>query len=135
MFFVLKKGQLLLFVLLTLLIAAALVVSLAEGDAAADRAREYLISLGYTPSEAPSEALDVCVPQTLDRVYDAYNALQKEAGFDLVPFCGQTLRRYSFTLGDGDRRIANILMKGQTVCGGDICDPASDGYMLPLLPH
>lgn len=132
MFFVVKKNQIILTLLLLLLVAAAFVVSAAGGSGEEDMCRRYLSSLGYCPKEL-TEREAISLPSVFDETLEGYNALQKDAGFDFSPYRGKTLTRMSFTLEDDPSLIAHLFLSGEAICGGDICNPALDGYMLPLL--
>lgn len=132
MFLVVKKNQLFLTLLLLLLVAMAFVVSIAGRDGEEELCRRYLSSLGYSPQDL-IERETVSLPSVFDKTLGEYNALQQEAGFDLAPYRGKTLTRMSFTLEGEPNLIAHLFLSGEAICGGDICNPALDGYMLPLL--
>ena len=102
-----------------------------EGERAAQL---HLENLGYTP--VYEEQAEYKVPKEPDAVYYTYNELQKEAGYDLDTYAGETLQRYSFKLNDyGDNNVyANVLVIKRTVVGGDVSQRALDGHMYPLLP-
>ena len=118
--------------LLVLLVAMAFVVSAAGRSGEEDACRRYLSSLGYIPKELTGRE-KTTLPSVFDETLETYNALQKEAGFDLSSYRGKTLMRMSFTLEDEHELIAHLFLSGEAICGGDICNPALDGYMLPLL--
>lgn len=131
MFFVVKKRQIILLALLFVIIGVAL--SFAKTGPSKDEAMclDFLKELGYHPSSS-SKVSDVNIPEGFGKVYEEYNALQKEAGFDLVSYRGLTIKKYTFALSDDENLYANILIHEGKICGGDIVNPALDGYMLPL---
>ena len=102
-----------------------------EGERAAQM---YLEEMGYSPMYEEQD--DYTVPAEEEAVYEEYNKLQSEAGFDLDKYAGETLMRYTFRLNDyGDDNVyANVLVFNRTVVGGDISQRALNGYMYPLLP-
>ena len=88
-------------------------------------------SQGYAPSSEPVEIVEVHIPAEWDNVYNNYNALQKEGGFDLEPWKGRTCTRYTYLIPEHNAR-GNVLVYSGVVIGGDICSITLDGIMLPL---
>ena len=132
MFFVLGKRQIVLILLLIAVISAAVFTSFMQKDENTDICLRYLESIGYSSEESPYEVAEVTIPEGFGTVYENYNALQKKAGFDLTPYRGMTLLRYSFRLYDKNYTIANFLISDGKICGGDILNPSIGGNMLPL---
>lgn len=89
-----------------------------------------LRNMGYPAKARPDEAVRVTVPLEWDGVYENYNAIQREGGFDLRPYRGKNCTRYTYVMDDGLR--GNVLVYNGAVIGGDICSVAVDGFMLPL---
>lgn len=95
----------------------------------ADRV-EFLKSLGYIVEETPAESVEVAVPKDFDKVFAAYNELQKSCGLDLGRYRGKTVMRYTYKVKDypgyDGEVLANLLVYKNKVIGGDICssDPA-----------
>ncbi|MBQ3573994.1 MAG: DUF4830 domain-containing protein [Clostridia bacterium] len=99
---------------------------------------EYIRACGYTADTSPAEVSYISVPETLDAVYSAYNAIIKEAGFDLNEYAGKTVTRYSYSVQNYDSsntavRI-NILVYRKKIIAADISSLSKDGFILPLLP-
>lgn len=134
MFYVVKKSQLIIFALLIVVLAAAICFSASSGDENAALCRNFLKDLGYSFERTTFESSEIIIPEGFGKVYESYNALQKEAGFDLTPLRGKTVMRYSFHLKNEDYSIANILVSDGKICGGDILDPSISGKMIPLIP-
>ena len=67
---------------------------------------------------------------------EGYLALQQEAGFDLSDDMGQSVTRYTFTITNyptGESGIlADLLVRGGAVVGGDIRSSALDGFIHSL---
>lgn len=100
-----------------------------------DPCRVFLNDLGYETEREPVESAAVKIPEDFGDVYENYNELQKEAGFDLVPYKGKDCTRLTYQiknhpLSDGVR--ANIILCEGVIIGGDISTVAIDGFMLPL---
>ena len=74
---------------------------------------------------------------SLDSVYEEYNNLQKECGFDLSPYKGKNLTLYTYRLTNypGEpEAMADVLLKGEKVVGGSVYSAALDGFMHGLRP-
>ena len=77
------------------------------------------------------------IPNEFDDVYQNYNLIQLEAGFDLTDYRGEKAVRYSYKmLNFPKEEIENvyatvICVKNRQV-GGDICCTDIDGFILPL---
>lgn len=90
----------------------------------------FLKSFGYTVEEAPTECVEVTVPKDFDKVFAAYNELQKACGLDLGRYRGKTVTRYTYKVKDypgyDGEVLANLLIYKNKVIGGDVCsaDPA-----------
>lgn len=92
-----------------------------------------LASLGYEFSEAFTKNT-FTLPLEFDSVYNNYNELQKEAGYDLSPHRGKECIMYTYQIYNhplGKCR-ANIIMCGGDIIGGDISSVTLSGFMLPL---
>ena len=93
--------------------------------------RYVIKSQGYGPSREPAEIVKIEIPAEWDKVYDNYNALQKEGGFDLEPWKGRICTRYTYLIPEQNAR-GNVLVHGGVIIGGDICSITLDGIMLPM---
>lgn len=97
---------------------------------------EYLTILGYDCGSC-IERKEITIPQTFDKVYTNYNALQKEAGYDLLPFAGKTVTRCTYRIRNFSNDIsqevrANLFVYQNEIIGGDFSSTALAGTMLPL---
>ncbi len=134
MFLVVKKNQIILSLLLIAAVAAAICFSSFTKDENLSLCRKFLKELGYSFEKDLLEKAEVTIPEGFGTVYESYNLLQKEAGFDLMPLRGKTVLRYSFRLKDEEYTLANILISDGKICGGDILNPSLSGKMIPLIP-
>lgn len=92
---------------------------------------EYINSLGYSVDETPT-VKEITVPQDFSPVYERYNRIQAEAGFDLSAHRGEKAVVYGYKTADGEKTVTLIVSDGEII-GGDICSVRIDGEMLPLL--
>ncbi len=77
---------------------------------------------------------EVTIPTEFGEVYERYNELQKEQGFDLSRHKGHSAVSYTFTvLNYGEDNVeAHVLVCGGEIIGGDIASTRLDGFMKPL---
>ena len=110
-----------------------------SGETAADRC-EYAKSLGYTVSPDSEAVRNIVIPAVFGNVYENYNALQKECGFDLSLYKGEDAVQYTYTVtdyrdGSGntlDNILMDIIVSDGKIIGGDICSAELDGFMTGL---
>ena len=79
----------------------------------------------------------VTIPAEFGDVYERYNELQKQQGFDLDGYRSREAVVYTFGVAsvDGehtDFTEAHVMVCDDIIIGGDISSPAIDGGMLPL---
>ena len=84
-------------------------------------------------SEKPAESETVTLPKDFDKVFAAYNELQKQQGFDLAAYAGKTVERYTYIVQnypDYDGTVyANLLVSRGRVIGGDVCAAEANGFL------
>lgn len=134
-------GVLLLAVLLTVLFRATVSYSgMLSGRVSEDGLRDFLTERGWSVSRQAAEIRDVTIPAKFTEVYEQYNQLQKEQGYDLSHYRTNTVSQYTFiilNLTDGDGNAlsgaeAHILVYGNRIIGGDVCSSDLGGYMRGL---
>ncbi len=93
----------------------------------------YLKSFGWEVSEEPTEIVEVAIPTEFNDVYEKYNIIQKKQGFDLSPYRGKTVKRWTYDVKnypDNKPYVkANLLVFENKIIGGDICSLELDGFM------
>lgn len=98
---------------------------------------EYLLQLGYETDSTTAETRTVQIPKTFDAVYETYNQMQKECGFDLQKYAGKKVELTTFHVTnwpDEEEVLADILVYKKKVIGGAIYTAAVDGFMKGLSP-
>ncbi|MBQ6893271.1 MAG: DUF4830 domain-containing protein [Clostridia bacterium] len=92
----------------------------------------FLAEFGYTVDEAPLESVEVTIPDEFDKVFAAYNELQKGVGLDLGRYKGKKVMRYTYKVtnydGYSDTVYANLLVYKNKIIGGDICSADPNGF-------
>lgn len=93
----------------------------------------YLKSLGWEVSEEPIDEQIIVIPRDFTGVYDEYNELQQNQGFNLADYGGMEVTRYTYEVRNyptGETGVvADIIVYGNTIIAGDIQSPALDGFM------
>lgn len=98
----------------------------------------YLEQLGWEVSGPPSTE-QVLLPEHFGSEYDAYLALQREGGFDLTVWAGETVTRYSYPIANyptgEDNVLADLLVLDGEIVGGELRSAQLDGFMTALVPR
>ena len=99
---------------------------------------DFLNSFGWKVGNSPIEISEITIPMDFDDVYDEYNIIQNEAGFDLEEFKGKKGTRYTYKVLNYPKKEnedirANILIAEKKVIGGDIMSVKLDGFMHSLI--
>ena len=99
----------------------------------ADDVVNFLAQFGWEVNAEPLDVRDVTIPDEFDKVFLAYNELQKEQGLNLSRYKGKTVTRYTFTVtnyqGETGTVYANVLVYRSRVIGGDICSAEVTGFV------
>ena len=94
---------------------------------------DFLKEYGWEVSPTPVELQEVTIPADFGRVYTVYNDLQLAQNFDLTPYKGKAVMRYTYEVYNypdiPTGVVANLLIYKEQVIGGDICTRALDGFM------
>lgn len=99
-----------------------------SGDAA-----NFLLQFGWKVSGEPVETKAVTVPSDFDKVFAAYNEIQKAQGLNLLKYRGKEVTRYTFSVTnypDYEGTVyANVLVYRNRVIGGDLCSADVSGFV------
>ena len=94
---------------------------------------DFLTQFGWEVNATPNEAKKVTIPTEFDKIFSAYNEIQKEQGLNLSKFKGKEVTRYTFTVtnyeGFDGTVWANVLVYRNRVIGGDICSADVTGFV------
>lgn len=109
------------------------------GETYSDRAN-YAKTLGYSISADSETVQNIVIPAVFGSVYENYNALQKQCGFDLSLYKGEDAVQYTYIITDYtddsgntlDNIRMNLIIVSGRIVGGDICSAALDGFMTGL---
>lgn len=93
----------------------------------------FLGQFGWEVDAEPKEERDVTIPAEFDKVFLAYNEIQRAQGLDLSAYKKKCVKRYTYRVTnypDADGEVyVNILIWRNTVIGGDICSASPDGFV------
>lgn len=95
----------------------------------------FISNFGYTVKEEPDEIREIVIPVEFNDVYENYNEIQLEQGYDLREYAGKRVKRWTFTITDypgyenKEYIKINILVCDSKVIGGDVCSVKLDGFM------
>ncbi len=98
----------------------------------ADRV-SFLAQWGWQVEEEPVETVTVTIPQDFDKVFAAYNELQKAQGLDLSAYSGKNAERITYKItnyeGYDGTVYANLFVFRHRVIGGDVSAAEKDGFV------
>jgi hypothetical protein len=95
----------------------------------------YLSQFGWSVEEESAEVQEIIIPSEFDEVYENYNKLQLEQGFDLTKYMSKRVKKWTYTVtnypGYENKNCirANMLISDGRVIGGDICSVELNGFM------
>lgn len=96
----------------------------------------FLLSCGIEVEQEPAEVAEIIIPAEFDEVYKEYNGIQVSQGFNLEPYSGKRVKRWTYQVTnypgytDGSDAIrVNILVYDGLIIGGDVCSTELNGFM------
>ena len=95
----------------------------------------FLESLGWETSVEPVDVREVIIPEEWNSVFEEYNDLQKQRGFDLDKYRGKqaTIYTYQILNYDGaENVVANLMVFDGKLIAGDVCSAELGGFMQGL---
>ena len=93
----------------------------------------FLEQFGWTVDGGNPESAQVTIPAEFDKVFVAYNEIQREQGLDLSKYKKKELTRYTFEVTNYDgyngKVLANVLVYRGKVVGCDLCSAEVSGFV------
>ena len=93
----------------------------------------FLESFGWETGPEPCEMEDVIIPTEFNDVYQQYNVMQKQQGYNLEEYQGVCAKRVAYEIhnypGQEENVRANVLVYDGQVIGGDVCSVEVDGFI------
>ena len=136
--FLLVLGALVLLALLLTVGSAAGGVKILARDVASTTEKRvgYLSECGWEVDPASEQVQQILIPERFSAVYETYNDLQKQQGWDLSKFAGRTCTLYSYAVTnypDPEQIvIADLYIYKNQVIGGDVHSTNLNGFMIGL---
>ena len=97
---------------------------------------EFLAGCGWQADPASEQSQQVVIPTKFTDVYESYNQLQRQQGYDLADFSGRTCTLYTYQVlnyPDKDQTvIADLYVFKNQIVGGDIHSTDLGGFMIGL---
>lgn len=111
-------------------------------DGSTNNARiAFITSCGWETDPTHCELTEVRIPVNFDEVYEEYNRLQLEQGFDLRPHRAHSVKQYTYLIhnyrdvGSGTPLpdiYANLLVEGGEIIGADISSGEAGSFVAVL---
>lgn len=95
----------------------------------------YLKSIDCKVNEEIVSQKQIVIPDEFSSVYERYNRLQLQAGFDLIQYKGAKATVYTYRVSEyknTQNAYVNLIVSGGNIIGGDIFTTDLSGEMLPL---
>ena len=94
-------------------------------------AADYLRAVGEEDA-AQLRCERITIPEQFDEVYEEYNGMQRQSGFELSEYKGKDALRFTFALTRHDASYAVLLVRDCAVIGGHYSNGEYGGEYLPL---
>ena len=98
--------------------------------------QKFLTEMGWEVSDEYDECKVITIPEKFNDVYENYNKLQKNQGFDLGDYKGKKVEVYTYTVKNypecESKVICNLMVYEGQLIGGDVCSTELDGFMQGL---
>ena len=93
----------------------------------------FLKQFGWEVEAQPLKEQEVTIPKQFDKIFSAYNEIQRRQGLDLSAFKKKNVMRYTYVVTnypdyEGEVYV-NLLIYRNTVIGGDICSADVNGFV------
>lgn len=99
----------------------------------------FVQQFGWQVEEEPAEIRSVVIPAEFDDVYQQYNHLQQQQGFDLSHYRGEDCKQYTYHVinypDESDTVQVHLLVWQGKIIGGDLASAEQNGFMKQLSDH
>lgn len=93
----------------------------------------FIKQFGWEVEGEPIREQKVSIPKEFDKVFSAYNEIQRKQGLDLSSFKKKSVMRYTYLVtnySDYEGEVyVNLLIYRNTVIGGDVCSADVNGFV------
>lgn len=94
---------------------------------------EFLRQFGWEVKPEAVESVEITIPERFDKIFTAYNEMQKRQGLDLSKYKKKNVQRYTYEITNYDGYdgvvYANIIVYRNKVIAGDVCSADVKGFV------
>ena len=98
-----------------------------------DDVESFLSQFGWKVGDEPTETVKVTIPDQFDKIFTAYNEIQRRQGLNLTKYKRKDVTRYTYEVenyeGYDGKVYANVLVYRNRVIGGDVCSADNTGFI------
>lgn len=92
----------------------------------------YIESFGWDAGITRVDVKEIRIPVDFDEVYEEYNAIQQQQGFDLRRYRAHSVRQYTYEISRTDDdpvpMLAHLLVENGVIIGADITSAQAGGF-------
>ena len=92
----------------------------------------YIESFGWDAGITRVDVKEIRIPVDFDEVYEEYNAIQRQQGFDLRRYRAHSVRQYTYEISRTDDdpvpMLAHLLVENGVIIGADITSAQAGGF-------
>lgn len=96
----------------------------------------FLLECGWNVDPETEEEQTIHIPEVFSPVYEDYNALQLQQGYDLSDYAGRDCVLYTYSVtnypDESQTVIADLYLYRNRVIGGDVHSTNLNGFMIGL---
>lgn len=96
----------------------------------------FLASCGWEADPASEQSQQITIPVRFSDVYESYNQLQRQQGYDLTDFSGRSCTLYIYRVlnypDQGQTVLADMYVYKNQIIGGDVHSTDLGGFMIGL---
>lgn len=97
---------------------------------------QFLADCGWIADAASEQEQVIHIPETFPAVYEDYNALQLQQGYDLHDYAGKDCILFTYDItnwpDESQTVLANLYVYKGRIIGGDIHSTNLDGFMIGI---
>lgn len=113
-------------------------VKLLGGESAStpEKRADFLRECGWEVDLAGEQCQQILIPEQFNDVYESYNQLQRQQGYDLAEYAGRGCSLYTYPVTNYPDKeqtvLADLYVYKDKVIGGDIHSTSMNGFMVGL---
>lgn len=136
--FLLTLGAFLLLAVLLMIGSAAGGVKVLSADVVttAQERADFLLERGWAVDVETEREQQIHIPEQFSDVYETYNQLQLQQGYDLRDYAGKDCVLYTYAVtnypDESQTVLANLYVYRNRVIGGDVHSTNLNGFMIGL---